>query len=309
MSTNINEDEFEFEEFEEGNDPPVQEEVESKMNHPQEPEVNLKELELKLICDFKDKFQINDQLYYEDDYETIKTEFDSFGNDNLSSKIIHSNSNKNSSNNKANFFHLDIEKLNQFNLWGNIPNNKRCTTPQEVNFRVLDYNEIISLSKRFERNRRNKKKPKSNVASKVSNSIIRKLYLKFIDLKNIYLNLSNISLDSFFKEKVVKEYPSNSNDNLKEFDFIEDLQKNSEQLEFKKTNAFNTINFQEGNGKNGCSNTYKKFNEYENIEKRTNFENVKDTNKRNVSCDIKMNKNANTIDHTNHNFNISIKKF
>jgi len=180
---------------------------------------------------------------------------------------------------------------------------------QEVSFRVLDYNEIIGLSKRFERNRRNKKKPKSKLASTVSNSIIRKLYLKFIELKNLYLNLSNVSLDSFFKERVVSANPSNSQENMKEFDFIEDLQQN-EQLEFKKSSLFNTINFQEGNGKNGTlSNTLKKFKEYENLDKRCNLENVKDTSKRNVSCDIKMNKGANTIDHTDHNFNISIKKF
>jgi hypothetical protein len=310
MSTNFNEDDFEFEEFEESNNPPKEDEFETVIEPPEEPQVNLKELELKLILDFKDKFLINDQLFYDDDYETIKTEFDSFGNDNLPNQIVRTNSNKITSNIKANFFHLDIEKSNQFNLWGSIPHNKSSNAVHEVSFRVLDYNELIGLSKRFERNRRNKKKPKSILASTVSNSIIRKLYLKFIELKNLYLNLSNVSLDSFFKEKVINANPSNSHDNLKEFDFIEDLQQNNEQLEFKKSSLFNTINFQEGNGKNGSScHTLKKFNEYENIEKRCNLENVKETGKRNVSCDIKMNKGANTIDHTDHNFNISIKKF
>jgi len=84
MSTNFNEDDFEFEEFEESNDPSNKDEVETIIEPPEEPQVNLKELELKLTLDFKDKFHINDQLFYEDDYETIKTEFDSFGNDTYS---------------------------------------------------------------------------------------------------------------------------------------------------------------------------------------------------------------------------------
>ena len=100
-----------------------------------------------MFCDFKEKFNINDQLFYEEDYDSIKSEFDSFREDNTSNRNGQINNKLSVS--KVNTFHLDIDRSNQYNLWGNIPMYKNPTHHLEVNFRMFDYNELISFSKKL----------------------------------------------------------------------------------------------------------------------------------------------------------------
>lgn len=228
MTTINNEDDFvEFEESDSNSNQVV------PITHVEEPflaSVDLKQLEIKLCLDFKIKSKINDSLYVEQGNTSSKSEFESFQDDLTLNKSNISNHKVNHNN-----FYLDIERCNQGNLWGNIRTDRQDLVNTEVNFMNLEFYEVISLSKKFEKSNRKKKKSHSLGSSNVSKAEIMKLHSKLINLKNIYLKLSEFTLEDLFQDKVVKDSFSKNIENINDFSFIEDFQQYNDQLDFKKT--------------------------------------------------------------------------
>jgi hypothetical protein len=112
-------------------------------------------------------------------------------------------------------FHLDIEKTN-LSLKKIISSIPKFKTEPEINIRSLKVEDITSLPKNFENLKKNKKGIKlQNTFSEFSNSSIKKLYFKYIDLKNIYQNSQSVvmsensnkeSINNFAEEKNLKDF-------------------------------------------------------------------------------------------------------
>jgi hypothetical protein len=112
-------------------------------------------------------------------------------------------------------FHLDIEKSN-LSLKKIISSIPKFKTEPEINIRSLKVEDITSLPKNFENLKKNKKGIKlQNTFSEFSNSSIKKLYFKYIDLKNIYQNSQSVvmsensnkeSITNLTEEKNLKEF-------------------------------------------------------------------------------------------------------
>ena len=194
MSTNFNEDDFE--EFEECITTLKPENPKANIEDLNEVQNDLNKLELKLYIDFKQMFNINDNFFYEQELDSYTNKSESVKHDQKQNKKNHYNMKINTV--KIHYFYLDIEKLNQYNLWENLLIERYNHYNIEVYFKKLEFNEAISLSKRFEKKRRSRKKQKIETSSNVSNVVIKNLYTKYIDLKNIYLNLSKISFSIDF---------------------------------------------------------------------------------------------------------------
>ena len=290
MSNNFDEDDFE--EFEESNSVIKENDSPNVIN---DVRIDLKELESNLYLNYKVKFNIKDELFYDKDKETDKQT--SFFSDLTANK--NNRSTVKIKEGEINNFYLDIEKNNQNNLWGNLLLKGNKNLDHEINLKSYDYNELISICKKFEKTRKNRKKQPIE-KSNVSNTVIKNLYSKYIDLKNIYLNLSNITLESLFYKKVVNDTSSKKLDNLTDFSFIEDLQQTNGLVDFKKSDEIMIKQNQDVNRSPNLS-SKKNLNDIENT---NNFETLKTDLKRNLSDDkCYTKKNSQTIDHSN-NINI-----
>ena len=290
MSNNFDEDDFE--EFEESNSVIKENDSPNVIN---DVRIDLKELVSNLYLNYKVKFNIKDELFYDKDKETDKQT--SFFSDLTANK--NNRSTVKIKEGEINNFYLDIEKNNQNNLWGNLLLKGNKNLDHEINLKSYDYNELISICKKFEKTRKNRKKQPIE-KSNVSNTVIKNLYSKYIDLKNIYLNLSNITLESLFYKKVVNDTSSKKLDNLTDFSFIEDLQQTNGLVDFKKSDEIMIKQNQDVNRSPNLS-SKKNLNDIENT---NNFETLKTDLKRNLSDDkCYTKKNSQTIDHSN-NINI-----
>ena len=211
-----NQFEEENNEFEEFDEKPVTSNIKlnNEVDSPELKKIN-EDLEIK----YKKNFNINEEFFKENENHS-----------NVNNKV--KNDKQYRSNNITDYY-LDLEQ-NNYSISNFIQNIKSYKSDKEILFRNIEMNEF---SKYNNLNEKELKKKYQNHhfysdLSKVPKTVIKKLYFKMIDSKNIYDNMFSIKTNSIKKTNSDNNlfnlnYNSHENNDT-EFDFEGNAEKNSE---------------------------------------------------------------------------------